>query len=325
VLCAVGTAALSAGAASAPTAEPLRRIGILMPYAEDDPEPQAMVAAFRERLQQLGWTTGREVRIDYRWTGAEAGRIRQAAKEIVALQPDVNFGRATGAIAVLHQETTTIPIVFVLVSDPVGDGFVATMARPGGNSTGFTSAEASLAGKWLELLEDTGPGFSRIPLMFNPRTAPGGGAYYLRLIEAAAAAVAVKVKVVVAGVQESAGLERIIGVFAREPGRRPGCGTGPVHHAISCGDHSGGSKIQSPCHLPVSFRGRGRWLDVLPGGRCRPSPARGRLCRSYSQRPEARRPSGAEPGKNHDPSSTPRPPRRSVSLFRRRCLPAPTR
>jgi putative ABC transport system substrate-binding protein len=216
VLCAVGTAALSAGAASAPTAEPLRRIGILMPYAEDDPEPQAMVAAFRERLQQLGWTTGREVRIDYRWTGAEAGRIRQAAKEIVALQPDVIFGRATGAIAVLHQETTTIPIVFVLVSDPVGDGFVATMARPGGNITGFTSAEASLAGKWLELLEDTAPGFSRIALMFNPRTAPGGGAYYLRLIETAAAAVAVKV--VVAGVQESAEIERIIGAFAREPG-----------------------------------------------------------------------------------------------------------
>jgi putative ABC transport system substrate-binding protein len=149
VLCALGTAALSAGAASAQPAEPLRRIGILMPYAEDDPEPQTMVAAFRERLQQLGWTTGRDLRIDYRWAGAEVGRIRQAAKELVALQPDVILGRSTGVTAMLHQETTIIPIVFVLVGDPVGDGFVVTLAQPGGNITGFTNAEASAAGKWL--------------------------------------------------------------------------------------------------------------------------------------------------------------------------------
>jgi putative ABC transport system substrate-binding protein len=216
VLCALGTAALSAGAASAQPAEPLRRIGILMPFAEDDPEPQAMVAAFRERLQQLGWTTGREVRIDYRWTGAEAGRIRQAAKELVALQPDVIFGRATGVIAMPHQETAIIPIVFVLVSDPVGDGLVATLARPGGNITGFTNSEASAAGKWLELLKETAPGLSRVAVLFNPKTAAGGGTFYLRLIETAATSVAMKV--VAAKVQESAEIARTIKAFAREPG-----------------------------------------------------------------------------------------------------------
>ena len=122
----------------------IRRIGVLIPFAESDAEAQTQVIAFREQLQRLGWTDGRNVRIDYRWAVGEVGLIRTFAKELVELQPDVILARATSVTAALLQETRTIPIVFVVVSDPVGEGFVASMARPGGNSTGFTNIEASL-------------------------------------------------------------------------------------------------------------------------------------------------------------------------------------
>jgi ABC-type uncharacterized transport system substrate-binding protein len=196
-------------------ADRIRRIGVLIPFAESDAEAQAQVTAFREQLQQLGWTDGRNVRIDYRWAVGEVGRIRTFAKELVELQPDVILSRTTSVTAALLQETRTIPIVFVVVSDPVGDGIVASMARPGGNATGFTNIEASLGGKWVELLKEINPGVARVAAMFNPKTAPGGGSYYMRLVEDAAASI--PVKVIAAPVQDAAEIEHAIDAFTREP------------------------------------------------------------------------------------------------------------
>jgi len=193
----------------------IRRIGVLIPFAESDAEAQTQVIAFREQLQRLGWTDGRNVRIDYRWAVGAVGLIRTFAKELVELQPDVILARATSATAALLQETRTIPIVFVVVSDPVGEGFVASMARPGGNCTGFTNIEASLGGKWVELLKEITPRVARIAVIFNPKTAPGGGSYYMRLVEDAA--VSIPAKVIATPVQDAAEIEHAIEAFTREP------------------------------------------------------------------------------------------------------------
>ena len=202
-------------AAHAQQLDRVRRIGVLIPFAESDAEAQAQVTAFREGLQQLGWTAGRNVQFEYRWTAGEVGRIRTFAKELVELQPDVILARTTPVTAALLQETRTIPIAFVVVSDPIGEGFVASLARPGGNVTGFTNVEASLGGKWLELLKGIAPRVDRVAVMFNPKTAPGGGLYYLRLVEDAAESIAVKV--IAAPVQDAAEIERAIDTFTREP------------------------------------------------------------------------------------------------------------
>ncbi len=202
-------------AAWAQQADRIRRIGVLIPFAESDADAQTQVIAFREQLQRLGWTDGSNVRIDYRWAVGEVGLIRTFAKELVELQPDVILARTTSVTTALLQETRTIPIVFVVVSDPVGDGFVASMARPGGNSTGFTNIEASLGGKWVELLKEINPRIARVAAMFNPKTAPGGGSYYMRLVEDAAASI--PVKVIATPVQDVAEIEHAIEAFTREP------------------------------------------------------------------------------------------------------------
>ena len=195
--------------------QPMRRIGALTPFAEGDAVAQADVTAFRERLQQLGWTDGRNVRVDYRWAAGEVGRIRTYAKELVALQPDVILARTTPVTAALLQETRTIPIVFVGVSDPVGAGFAASIARPGGSATGFTNVEASLGGKWVEVLKEIYPRIARIAVMFDPRTSPGDGSFYLRLVENAARSIAVET--IATPVHDAAEIERAIAAFAREP------------------------------------------------------------------------------------------------------------
>jgi putative ABC transport system substrate-binding protein len=211
----LGSAAAWPLAARAQPSERVRQIGVLIPFAESDAEAQAQVAAFREGLQRLGWTAGRNVQFEYRWAAGEVGRIRTFAKELVELQPDVILARTTAVTAALLQETRTIPIAFVVVSDPVGDGFVASMARPGGNVTGFTNVEASLGGKWLELLKGIAPRVARVAVIFNPNTAPGGGSYYVRLVKDAAESIAVKM--VATPVQDAAEIERAIDAFTREP------------------------------------------------------------------------------------------------------------
>jgi putative ABC transport system substrate-binding protein len=195
--------------------ERVRRIGILIPLAESDPEAQTVVTAFRERLQQLGWVDGRNARIDIRWATGDVGRIQAYAKELVALQPDVVLARATPVAAALQQETRTIPIVFVGVSDPVGSGFAASMARPGGNATGFTNVEASVGGKWVEVLKEINPHIARIAVMFDPKTSVAGGSFYLRMVQDAARSIAVET--IATPVRDAAEIERAIEAFAREP------------------------------------------------------------------------------------------------------------
>ena len=193
-------------------AQTAKRIGVIIPLAETDAEAQREIAAFRDELRSLGWASAR---IDYRWGGGDAARIRQSAKELLALKPDVILSRATPPTKALLEETKSIPIVFVVVADPVGDGLVATLARPGGNATGFTNVEGSLGGKWLELLREIDPKVARIVAIFNPKTAPGGGAYYWRLVDEAAAAM--RLKVSAAEVHDAGATEEAINALAKEP------------------------------------------------------------------------------------------------------------
>ena len=171
-------------AALAQQAERMRRIGVLMALAETDGQSKARLTAFRQRLNELGWTDGRNVHIDYRWAPGNADQMRLLSKELVELQPDVILGHTTPVVAALLQETHTIPIVFVVVSDPVGSGFVANLPRPGGNVTGFINLEASLVTKWVQLLKEIAPQVTRVSLVFNPDTAPHSR-YYINPFEAA--------------------------------------------------------------------------------------------------------------------------------------------
>jgi len=192
----------------------MRRIGVLIPFDERDAEAQAQIAAFRETLERLGWKDGHNVKIEYRWASGDITKIQRLAKELVGLQPDIVFARTTPVTKALLKETRTIPIVFAVVSDPVGDGFVASFARPGGNVTGFTNVESSLGGKWLQLLKAIAPQVTQIAFMFDPKMSPGGGAYYPRLVEDAAPSIGVKV--ISAAVRDAADVERAIVAFARE-------------------------------------------------------------------------------------------------------------
>jgi putative ABC transport system substrate-binding protein len=161
-------------AARAQQPDRIRRVGVLMVGDENDPErgEKGWLSRFTQGLAELGWTDGRNLRMDARWTGDSVDRARMYAKELVDLQPDVILASSTPVTAALQRETRTIPIVFVIVSDPVGSGFVADLARPGGNITGFMLMEASVASKWLELLTEIAPAVRRAALMFNPDTAP---------------------------------------------------------------------------------------------------------------------------------------------------------
>jgi putative ABC transport system substrate-binding protein len=192
----------------------IRRIAVLMAFAEGDPGGQARVAAFREGLQKLGWAEGRNVRIDTRWATADVASIHRVAKELVALQPDLILSNSTPTTAALLQQTRTIPIVFAVVSDPVGSGFVASFARPGGNATGLTNIEPTMAGKWLELLREITPGVNRAAILFNPATATYAK-YYLNAFKAAAGSFGVEA--VIASVRDSSELESVISAHAREP------------------------------------------------------------------------------------------------------------
>jgi len=177
-------------AAPAQQADQLRRIGVLNLLVQTDAETHAQEDAFRTRLTDLGWVDGRNIRVDYRWGAGNVGRVQQFAKELVGLNPDVLVSITTPATAALQSETKTIPIAFAMVSDPLGSGFVASFARPGGNITGFVNIEASLSGKWLELMHRIAPSVSRVALLFNPQTEPYTR-YYLETFHAGAAALAV--------------------------------------------------------------------------------------------------------------------------------------
>jgi len=193
----------------------VRRIGVIVNVAADDPEAQASIALFKQTMQQLGWSDERNVKIDVRGAAGDPERMQTLAKELVALKPDVILTRSTPVTAALLRQTRAIPVVFTVVSDPVGDHFVESLARPGGNATGFTNVEFSLTGKWLELLKEVAPRVKRVAFIFNPELAPGGGSYYTRLIEASAPSFAVTPTV--APVHGAADIERAIGEFVGEP------------------------------------------------------------------------------------------------------------
>ena len=210
----LGGAAAWPLAASAQQPDGVRRIGVLMAYSESDPEGQANVAAFREGLQKLGWTDGRNLRIDSRWAALDAELMQRYAKELVALQPDLILSSSTPTTAALLQQTRTIPIIFAIVVDPVGSGFVASLSRPGGNVTGFTIMETSLAGKWLELLKEIAPRVARVAFLFNPATATYAE-YYLTPFKAAAASFGVEA--IAAPVHDTSELESVVAAQAHTP------------------------------------------------------------------------------------------------------------
>jgi putative ABC transport system substrate-binding protein len=198
-------------AARAQQGEKMRRIGVLMPFAADDPEAKARLAAFHQGLQQLGWTEGRNVRIDVRWGSGEPERIRRYATELVALAPDVILASTTPAMGELQQATRTIPIEFVQVVDPVAAGFVDRLARPGGNVTGFTPFEYGISGKWLELLREIAPRVIRVAVIRDPAISVGIG--QLATIQSVAPAFGVELRPV--GVRDAGEIERVITTFAR--------------------------------------------------------------------------------------------------------------
>jgi putative tryptophan/tyrosine transport system substrate-binding protein len=193
----------------------VRRVGMLIGYSENDPETQARLSALRQELEHLGWKEGGSVRIDYRFAPASPDEAQVFAKELVALQPDVLIGNSTPATAALLRETRTIPIVFVGVSDPVGSRFVLSIARPGGAATGFTNFEPSLIGKWLELLKEIAPGITRAAVVFNPKTAPGGGSFFLDPFEPVARSLAVEP--IAVRVNDAGEIEGAVAAIGREP------------------------------------------------------------------------------------------------------------
>jgi len=211
----VGAAVSWPWAARAQRPTGVRRVAFLLPFLENDAEAMSRVTAFREGLEALGWTEDRNIRIEHRYSGADLGRIRAYATELVHSAPDLIVGSGTPITAALKEATDTIPIVFNLVNDPVGQGFVASLSRPGGNITGFSFIDFPLIGKWLEMIKEIAPGIRHTALMFNPDTTP----YYpgfLQELEAANKSLAVELSA--SPVHDEAEVEAAITALAREPG-----------------------------------------------------------------------------------------------------------
>ena len=212
----LGGAAIGWPLAARAQGERMRRIGVLMGIAESDPARQSFVTAFTEALQELGWSSGRNIHIEYRWGAGDAERIRDFARELVEMQLDLIVGHTTPVVAALKAQTRTIPIVFTQVSDPVGSGFIDGFAKPGGNITGFTNLESSMSSKLVELLKEVAPTITRVAVMFNPDTAPDRGSYFLRPVEAAAPSL--HVEVIPAPVHNDAEIEAAITTLAPATG-----------------------------------------------------------------------------------------------------------
>jgi putative tryptophan/tyrosine transport system substrate-binding protein len=210
-----GAAAAWPLAARAQQQERMRRIGVLTGLAEDDPENKARLAAFRQGLEKRGWSEGRNVSIDIRFTpDSSADRLQVLARELIALQPDVILAQTTPIVAALQRETRTVPIVFAAVADPIGSGFIASLPRPGGNITGVMLFEASVTGKWLAMLKEIAPRLERAAFVMNPKTAPYYN-YYLRAAESLSPSLGIKL--VPSFVENVADIERTIEAFARTP------------------------------------------------------------------------------------------------------------
>jgi putative tryptophan/tyrosine transport system substrate-binding protein len=213
-IAALGGAAAWPLVARAQQASPMRRIGILMGGTKGDSQNEVGLAAFTDALKELCWTDGHNIRIDIRWAAGNVERMKGLAKELVSLQPDLLVGHTTQPVAALQRETGTIPIVFLVVSDPVGSGFVASLPRPGGNITGFINIESSLGGKRIEVLKEVVPNVARAALMFNPDTATYFK-YYLEPFEAAARLRGVEP--IAAPARTAADIERVLANLTERP------------------------------------------------------------------------------------------------------------
>jgi putative ABC transport system substrate-binding protein len=282
----VGAVATSPWMVRAQQGDRVRRIGVLMSLTPDDPSGDGEIAAFRQGLEELGWTDGRNVNVLLRWTGADLDRIRAFAKELIELRPDVLVARSTPPTLALKRETDTIPVVFVNVSEPVGSGLAQTLARPGGNLTGFTSFESSIGGKLLELLKQTDTRITRADIIYNPQTAP-----YARLFlnSAQSAAPTLWVRIVDLPVQAPSDIETVLALFASEPGGSL-VSIRQFYHRTSISDHPARGTLPPPSGLFLPF---GR-AERRPGGLCRghprfdaagrglrrPDPQRGQACRA---------------------------------------------
>jgi putative tryptophan/tyrosine transport system substrate-binding protein len=219
-------------AASAQQPDRVRRVGVLMNLAVGDPEGEARIAAFVQALQRLGWSDGRNLRIDHRWAAGDAGRFKRYAEELLTLAPDVILAAATPSVQALQRATRTVPIVFANVADPVGAGFVDTLARPGANATGFTPFEYGLSGKWLELLKEIAPRVTRVAVLRDLNIGLG----QLGAIQSVAPSLGVELTPI--GVDDVGQMERTVAAFARSPNgglivtastRQPSC---PVRRQV---------------------------------------------------------------------------------------------
>ena len=193
----------------------MRRIGVMMAFAEDDRGARQQADALRRGLQELGWADGSNIRVDLHWDVRERGRAEVIAKDIIAVQPDLIVSHAVTATSAVSRLTKTIPVVFVNVSDPVALGFVSSFSRPGSNITGFTNFEPSMGGKWLEILKDLDPRIRQVAMLFNPETAAAGGKLYLTPFKAAGEALGIET--IEARVHDPGGIEKAIDAMARQP------------------------------------------------------------------------------------------------------------
>ena len=246
--------ALAGGAAAWPLAaraqqrERMRRLSVLMGYPEGDPQAQANVTALRQGLHDLGWVEGQNVQIDYRWAGGDADKARAFARELIGKAPDVIVPSTNQVTRIVQQETRTIPIVFAFVGDPVGSGFVASLARPGRNLTGFANFENSIGGKWLELFKEIAPGAGRVGFIFNPDAAPNVG--FFHAAEAAAPPLAIKLTGL--PVREVADFEQDVTAFAAEPD----CGFIVAPHAVTLANRKFIIELAARRRLPAVYSDR---------------------------------------------------------------------
>jgi ABC-type uncharacterized transport system substrate-binding protein len=287
VSCLGGAAATWPLAARAQQPERMRRIGVLMHSRADEPEAQARLLAFLQGLQEAGWAIGRNLRIDYRWSVGDAARLLRDAQELVALSPDVILAGVGGTTSALHQATRTVPVVFAQSIDPVGNGFIESMARPGGNATGFIQFEYGLSGKWMELLKEIAPSVTRAAVLREPGAA---GIGQWAIIQSVAQSLGVELKPI--ALTNAGDIERAVATFAREPNG----GMIVVVSAASL-DHRDlivglAARHRLPTGLCVSHLRHRRRADHLWTRHRQPVSARRRLCRSYPQGREARQSGG---------------------------------
>ena len=255
----LGGAAAWPLAARAQQPERMRRIGVLLPAAADDAEFQARVGAFLQGLALLGWTIGRNVRIDTRWATTNAAEIRRHAAELAALAPDVILAHGASTVGPLLQATRTVPIVFPVVGDPVGAGFVDSLARPGGNATGFMTFEYSMGGKWLELLKQIAPGVTRVAVLRDPAIPSGTGQF--GVIQAVAPSLRVEVNPV--NMRDAGEIERAVAAFARSPNGGLIVTASALAMRSSRSDHHAGGPAQTARGLLRTLLRRRRRPDLL--------------------------------------------------------------